>query len=46
MQELKHYNNETDTNRESTVNNGSKLIYFCVFSNITIMNTFLKHKRH
>jgi hypothetical protein len=44
MQELKHYNNETNTNRESTVNNGIKLIYFCVFSNITTMNSFLKHK--
>jgi hypothetical protein len=37
--------NTVGTNGEVTVNsNGKKLIDFCTFNNLKIMNTFFKHK--
>ena len=37
--------NIVGTNGEATLNsNGTKLIDFCTFSNLKIMNTFFKHK--
>jgi hypothetical protein len=36
--------NIVGTNREAALNNGKKLIDFCTFNNLKILNTFLKHK--
>jgi len=37
--------NIVGTNGEATLNNnGRKLIDFCTFNNLKIMNTFFKHK--
>jgi hypothetical protein len=32
------------TNGEATLNNNKRLIHFCTFNNLKIMNTFFKHK--
>jgi len=38
--------NIVGTNGEATLNsNGRKLIYFCTFNNLKIMNTFLSTKK-
>jgi len=37
--------NIVSTDREATLNsNGRKLIDFCTFNNLKIMNTFFEHK--